>query len=414
MLAACGKKGPPLAPLRVAPARIEDLTVIRVGDTVRAQFTIPSANDDKSTPADVAAIELHALTGEPQDELGQTLNGADLVRFSDTVGRLEVKPVLIDAPPEAEALAKADPRPEPGQAVTLTETLTAASRTPFVHPRTRTRKPPPEVDDDARPLAGPPAERPLARVYVATAISRKGVRSAVSNRVAAPLDSPPVTPPPLVNVDHDASNLGISWEYPADAAVAVQRAPAADEIPAKPLVSSRLPTTYNVYQVTQRDGVAEESIVAVNPAPIPTNGVITPIATLSGERCFVVRSGMQYGRARVEGPPSPVKCIELRDKFPPAAPKGLVAVGSEGGVSLIWDGNSEPDLAGYLVLRGEVGPAGAAETLTPIIQEPLKETTYRDTTVRPGVRYVYAVVAVDGASPRNVSAESNRVEEGAR
>jgi fibronectin type 3 domain-containing protein len=46
--------------------------------------------------------------------------------------------------------------------------------------------------------------------------------------------------------------------------------------------------------------------------------------------------------------------------------------------------------------------------------EPIKETTYRDTTVKPGVRYVYAVVAVDTASPQNVSAQSNRVEETAR
>ena len=36
-------------------------------------------------------------------------------------------------------------------------------------------------------------------------------------------------------------------------------------------------------------------------------------------------------------------------------------------------------------------------------------TTYRDETVKPGVRYIYAVVAVDKAGNR--SAESNRVEE---
>ena len=34
--------------------------------------------------------------------------------------------------------------------------------------------------------------------------------------------------------------------------------------------------------------------------------------------------------------------------------------------------------------------------------------------VRSGKRYVYAVVALDNATPQNVSGESNRVEETAR
>jgi hypothetical protein len=36
----------------------------------------------------------------------------------------------------------------------------------------------------------------------------------------------------------------------------------------------------------------------------------------------------------------------------------------------------------------------------------VRENTYRDTTVTAGVTYVYAVVAVDAASPPNLSAQS--------
>jgi fibronectin type 3 domain-containing protein len=50
----------------------------------------------------------------------------------------------------------------------------------------------------------------------------------------------------------------------------------------------------------------------------------------------------------------------------------------------------------------------------PVTAAPITETTYRDTTAVPGVRYVYAVVAVDNATPPNRSAPSNRVEESAR
>ena len=65
----------------------------------------------------------------------------------------------------------------------------------------------------------------------------------------------------------------------------------------------------------------------------------------------------------------------------------------------------------------EVGPASAAEptaaprTTTPA---PIAGTSYEDKTVTPGVRYVYAIVAVDKASPPNRSAPSLRVEETAR
>jgi hypothetical protein len=79
-------------------------------------------------------------------------------------------------------------------------------------------------------------------------------------------------------------------------------------------------------------------------------------------------------------------------------------------VNLIWEPNGEADLAGYLVLRGSA-PDGTLQRLTP---SPIAEATYRDQTATPGVRYVYAVVAVDRGSPPNVSELSNRVEESSR
>ena len=419
LLAACGKKGPPLAPLRMAPGRIDDLTVQRTGDAVRARFTVPSINDNKSTPADIVAVELYAISGEPLDELGQSLNGGDFIRLGDLAGHVEIKPVLIDAPPQAEAAAKLDPRPGQGESAAITEKITPATRIPFVHPRKRPAPKPEEPPTEVRPLTGPPPHLPFSRVYIVTAVSRKGVRAGVSNRVAVPLDDTTLSPPATVGVGYTATLLGVSWVFPPDAGLPAQRAPLPTEIPARSLVSERVPTTYNVYAVTRRDGAAVEAAEPINGSPIGADGFAMPLGAFGEERCFVVRAGLQYGKARVEGAPSAVACGTPIDKFPPAAPKGLVAVGSEGGVSLIWDANTDGDLAGYLVLRGEVAagpvsPVAPAATLTPLMETPLKETTYRDTTVKPGVRYVYAVVAVDTASPRNVSQESNRVEEGAR
>lgn len=61
------------------------------------------------------------------------------------------------------------------------------------------------------------------------------------------------------------------------------------------------------------------------------------------------------------------------------------------------------------MLRGVEG-----EALKPITESPVTETTYRDTTAQAGVVYIYAVVAVDRATPANASPESNRVRESAR
>ena len=71
------------------------------------------------------------------------------------------------------------------------------------------------------------------------------------------------------------------------------------------------------------------------------------------------------------------------------------------GVSLSWDANAEEDLGGYIVLRGE----SSGETLQ-ALTEPIRETNYRDTAVKPGVEYVYRLVAVDKATPVNTSAQS--------
>jgi fibronectin type 3 domain-containing protein len=112
----------------------------------------------------------------------------------------------------------------------------------------------------------------------------------------------------------------------------------------------------------------------------------------------------------VVGPASPKGCVTAKDTFPPAAPKNLEAIAAVGAINLIWDANTEADVAGYLVLRGEATGA----TLQALTATPVPGSTYNDTTVTAGARYVYAVVAVDKATPQNVSAQSNRVEETAR
>jgi hypothetical protein len=86
-------------------------------------------------------------------------------------------------------------------------------------------------------------------------------------------------------------------------------------------------------------------------------------------------------------------------------------VAAEGAINLIWEPNGEPDLGGYVVLRGDA----PGDTLQPLTTAPITEASYRDAAVIPGQRYVYAVVAMDNRFPvPNLSVESERVEETAR
>ena len=148
----------------------------------------------------------------------------------------------------------------------------------------------------------------------------------------------------------------------------------------------------------------------LNDQPLAATSHTGVDATLGVERCFLVRTVDAVDpidRLALRSAASETTCLLLVDMFPPAAPAGLVAIAAAGAISLTWTTNAEADVAGYMVLRGR-GPDGELEALTP---EPIAVTNYRDTTVETGVSYVYAVQALDGAEPPNVSPASEPVTE---
>ncbi len=88
--------------------------------------------------------------------------------------------------------------------------------------------------------------------------------------------------------------------------------------------------------------------------------------------------------------PSPTVTGTPTDLTPPAAPTGLVATRGDGGATLSWTANTEPDLASYRVLRDGVEIAtvtGASFTDTGLTQD----TAYR-----------YTLVAVDTHGNRSL------------
>jgi hypothetical protein len=206
----------------------------------------------------------------------------------------------------------------------------------------------------------------------------------------------------------------------AKAAAAVRAAAAAAKAAAPPAPRFG----YNVYDASTApaDAAAAASSAAAPPdgppaelAPVvPLNATLLTSPTFSDprvefgvERCYVIRRVEVASGVPIESAPSRPACVTPVDTFAPAPPKNLQAISGGAGVSLLWEANTEPDFGGYLVLRGEA----PGDKLSPLTEAPIADTSFNDTTVRRGHTYVYEVIAVDGQTPANQSAPSNRVEE---
>jgi fibronectin type 3 domain-containing protein len=107
-------------------------------------------------------------------------------------------------------------------------------------------------------------------------------------------------------------------------------------------------------------------------------------------------------RKEAESDLSDEASIVPRDIFPPAAPKGLQGSTAPNSIELNWERNTEEDLNGYRVYRGEGN--GALEKIADVTAVP----SYSDRKVEHGKSYRYAITAVDQAgneSPRSAPVE---------
>jgi hypothetical protein len=434
--AACGKKGPPLAPFVRVPALVTTVTPQRVGNDVYVSFAVPETNADGQKPADIGSVEVYAVTS---DRAPATEKQRELATL---VATLPVRPILPDLPIPSNGSAP-PPLPLPpgvdrGAAVAVREPLTAEARVAVELPLDKpiaVVETPVEPEERIGPLVAPTAAQLPRRHYFVIAKSPRGRESVPSTPVAVPLEAGS-SAPGQPEVAHTATSMTIKWAPSPDARTAtlpvvpavpaVKPVPLANATPASvvpkgpaPLAAKSLgfntqATTYNLYDVTPATVEPDPFAIALpkplTPAPISeTEWTVTGVA-FGVERCFEVRPVDQVFGATVIGPASPRTCVTPKDTFPPVAPRNLAAIAGSGVISLIWDPNTESDLAGYIVLRGDA-PGDTLQAITP---QPVTETSYRDETAKPGTRYVYVVVAVDRAEPQNVSPQSNRAEETAR
>jgi predicted small lipoprotein YifL len=364
LASACGRKGPPLPPLVRRPAAPENFTAERRATRVDLHFTVPSANTDGTRPAYVDRVEVYALNSPgavPPEQLLE--RGAAIARIQ-VKGPRDPNDVIGPNDPEEDLEPLTGPGLDQGATARVTEDLSSVA----------------SGDADAG-----------LRLYVSVPVTRSGRRGPFSNTVAVRLTgAPPAPAAPLLK--YDETSISVGW-------------PAAE----------KASVVYHVYELVAanaKDTAAKDgappgsSDVRLTEGPANTSFVDRRIEW-GVERCYLVRAVEVVEGLSIESEASPPACVTPRDTFPPAPPSGLETGPSEGAISLVWDAGKELDLAGYVVLRGD----SSAGDLVPITKSLVQETGFTDK-VPPGVRYVYAVQAVDKNG--NVSAPSAKKEETAR
>ncbi|HSK11539.1 MAG TPA: hypothetical protein VK911_18280, partial [Vicinamibacterales bacterium] len=259
-LAACGKKGPPLAPVIRLPAAPDAVVLQRRGDQVSFQFRVPAANSDGSAPADLARVEVYGYTGVPRDD-------AAIVRDGTLIASIPVRrpPAPEEAAPAGEPAGEKAPGSMKtgfgqGETVTVVEPIGAGQREVVVPSSRDDRRPVPVPVAQgfspsrggavavAAPLRPPSAGAADSRLYVAVGVSRRGRRgrfTAPARVSLLPAPSPPLSP----SIAYDAAAITLTWEPPPDLQQPTL-APPSDPglLAAKPLGMPSLSGGFNVYR----------------------------------------------------------------------------------------------------------------------------------------------------------------------
>jgi len=462
--AGCGKKGPPLPPLRPVPGPVTSVTARRVDGRIELRFTIPSINTDKTSPAVVTRVEIYARSA-PADSPRPIKE--QIVLRDDLVGTIDVKPPPTDADKDREANPDAAPpppdhRPGTGDATAFTETLPTTAPTPLpplkgkaaLAAAAAAAKASSEAAQATAPVTPTTPVAPTTPATTTSTSTTTGTAGApptgaagAATGAAAGAPSGAATGAATSAATGAATGATAGAAAGAASATAVGAAKSAPKKPvpptryfwiqsvsphgqiggpsdliAMPLVDPPAPphdpeVTYDekTLTVTWHPGAEGEAfrVYDVDPSGKEKDGRPIGDAPLTSpefqasvefgvERCLAIRAVDMTGVAAVESEAA-TTCATPKDTFPPPVPANLNGLPDAGTIGLRWDPVTASDLAGYLVLRGE----GTGDTLQQLTPAPLTSTTFVDVTVRPGVTYVYVVVAVDKSTPPNVSPHSN-------
>ena len=346
---ACGKKGPPLAPLRLVPAAMSEVTVRRVGDDVQIHFKLPTANANGPGKVDLDRVEIYAVTAAPGTVIPPN---RELLSKTYVVATIPVKPPPVEGDAEPPATTQPDTRPGPGDDVLFTEELTEARVKPAPLPKI-------PVPPGFAKLYAPVPELPPMALIPGLTLFTDAPAQAQTTPQGAPL--PVVAPVP-----------GAAAAAPAASAVP---APAAPPPPAPAAPPAPAPAAPPAGTAPGAPAVAAPAASPARPAPPPP--VAPPPAAAPAPvqttvvRIYAIRGLAKSGRP---GPPSPRLTVPIvNPPAPPSAPKATV---TETALTLQWTPSAEaekptaPPAFNVYRVAPKPGPGAATSPAAPASGKP--------------------------------------------
>ncbi len=352
LLIGCGSPGAPAPPSLELPIPVQDLSAVRTENSVRLTWIMPSRTTDRlALKHPISAEVCRSLDSGPCTAIGAvSFNPGQPAEYTD-----RLPPDLVRGMPRLLAYG-VDLRNHAHKSAGISNyAVTAAGVGPAAITGLTYQVRRDSVLLSWHPVAGGPTESQISTVF---RIRRERMTVGKAANSASPKSSSAKIPP--VN-------------EPPDVTLAIRVPAGAD--PGHALDTNAQPNQNYRYTVDR-----------------------VSTLTVAGHSI------------EVQGQPSDPITVSTTDVFPPAVPRGLVAVAdaAAGAIDLSWRPDSEVDLAGYYVYRRDTGtslpaqriPAAAASNS----QLPIATPAFRDTEVERGHTYAYSISAIDQSgneSPRS-------------
>lgn len=202
---------------------------------------------------------------------------------------------------------------------------------------------------------------------------------------------------------NDSNIVTFVWFEPAAAPTNVAAKPADGQValswqPAKLKEGSTAGLGIN-YQVLRSVGGKDFAKIG---EPQKGTSYIDRQVTNGQKYFYTVQTLTTYKGELAEGGVSKEVAVTPIDLTPPPAPTGVTAVKTDVGMKIFWDKSEAADIGGYHVYR-RAADKDSHELLAKV--EP-QYTLFVDSKAEEGVRYYYAVTAIDQAAPANESSKS--------